>query len=275
MSEKRFTEEEARRIFARVAERQMRVREGEPGLTLEEMQEAARASGLDPALVAAVAAEVTSGDDEEAPSFGGVPLTIRQTRVIPVEVDEEGWARIVTELRRAFGTPGVPTDLGRIREWTSTAVGHGVPVHVTLTPGEGAATIMMEQTIASHSHGIHWVLPAGVVPTAILAALVQITSDVGPGIWWLPVFVGGLMALILGVLWLTWRRWSRTTERRFERAMDRVELAARSGPSSSRREAAPAYEGGRQDEEAPRLSLGDLPEAESTEASRTRGRARS
>ncbi|MEM6325798.1 MAG: hypothetical protein AAF791_01635 [Bacteroidota bacterium] len=269
MPEKRFTEEEAQRIFARVAERQHLAREGEPGLTLAEMQEVARASGLDPALVTAVATEMVTGTEADDPAtFGGIPLTVRMTRVLPVDVDEDGWALIVTELRRAFGRPGTPTDLGRIREWTATPVGHSAPVHVTLTPGEGTATLTMEQSVADQARGAGWILPGTTLPLAAIAGILQATTEAGAEVWLLPVLVGALAVLILGAMWLTWRHWERKATREFERAMDRIDLAARGAALAS----VPPDETSR---EAPALSLGDLPEAESTEASRTRDRARS
>ena len=118
MPERRFTEEEARRIFASVAERQRIETPATDGLTLAEMQDVARASGLDPALVAAVAAEMSAGAPAEIPNFLGAPLAVRQRRVLPVAVDDDAWARVVTELRREFDTPGVPTEMGRQREWS-------------------------------------------------------------------------------------------------------------------------------------------------------------
>ncbi|MEM1056189.1 MAG: hypothetical protein AAGI52_11730 [Bacteroidota bacterium] len=281
MAEKRFTEEEAQRIFARVAERQHYAREGDHGLTLAEMQEAARASGLDPSLVAAVAMEMRSAieDGDEDPTFWGAPLRIRRTRVLPVDVDEDGWARIVTELRRAFDTPGVPTEIGRQREWTSTTAGSGVPIHVTLTPGEGTSTITIEQSIAKQARGSEWILPLGILPVVLLAGFFQAIGEAGARIWWLPVLVGLVMSLVVGGLWFGWRNWGRKTEQRFERAMDRVELAARDAaselaPVSAPPASVPSWEESSSREE-PRLSLDALPQADALEPSRTRTRLRS
>ena len=51
-----FTEAEAQRVFARVAERQRAQAPADGGLTLEDLEDAARAAGLDPSLVASAAA---------------------------------------------------------------------------------------------------------------------------------------------------------------------------------------------------------------------------
>ncbi len=152
MPERRFTEEEARRVFASVAERQAAVRAPEAGLSLAEMQEAAEASGLDPALVAAVVAEMSASPPDEIHTFLGAPLAVRQRRVLPVAVDDDGWARIVAALRREFDTPGTPTEMGRQREWTSGGGTGSAPIHLTLVPGEVGTSVTLEQTIAKQSN---------------------------------------------------------------------------------------------------------------------------
>ena len=228
MPSKRFTEEEARRIFARVAERQLRAAPYEPGLSLAEMQEAARASGLDPALVAAVASEMSAGQEEdEIPTFWGAPLTVRKTRVLPVSVDDEGWADVVGVLRQQFGMPGVPSALGRQREWTSSTGAGALAIHFTLLPTETGTTLTLEQTVAPQSKGSNWILPLTVIPMAVFAALAQLLTDAGPKVWALPALIGGLMVIILSVLRITWGSWASRTDRQFERTMDRIEIAAR------------------------------------------------
>lgn len=266
MPDRRFTEEEVRRVFAAVAERQSAVRHAEPGLSLAEMQEAAAASGLDPALVAAVAAEmVGEGDTDALPTFLGAPLAVRKRRVLPVSVDDEGWAHIVTELRRAFDTPGVPTEMGRQREWTSSTGGYGAPVHLTLVPSDEGSVITLEQTIAKDSKGAGWVLPLSVIPMTLLAAFFYYVSDLGPEIWFLPVLVGAVMSLILVALWAMWRAWSRRTDTQFDRVLDRIGIAAREAARASGDAVATAA--------APRLDLDALPAApEASGDHRTRTR---
>ena len=56
---RRYSEEEAQRIFALVADRQ-RATTGVEGLSLSELEEAAQAAGLDPGLVAIAAASASA-----------------------------------------------------------------------------------------------------------------------------------------------------------------------------------------------------------------------
>ncbi|MEL6614757.1 MAG: hypothetical protein AAFQ43_03415, partial [Bacteroidota bacterium] len=240
MSERRFTEEEVRRVFAAVAERQSSARADETGLSLAEMQEAAAASGLDPALVAAVAAEmVGGGDPDEIPEFLGAPLAVRKTRVLPLRLDDETWTRVVTELRRAYDTPGTPTELGTQREWTSGGVS-GSPVHLVAVPNGSATVVTLEQTIAKDSKGAGWVVPISVILTTLMAAFFYFVGGLEAKIWLLPVLVGALTSLIVALLWVMWRSWARRTDTEFDRVLDRIELAAldaarASGAESDRR----------------------------------------
>ena len=264
MPERRFTEDEARRIFSAVAERQGSARAAESGLTLAEMQEAAAASGLDPALVAAVASEMSTGAVDEVPTFFGAPLAVRQRRVLPVAVDDDGWARIVSLLRREFGAPGVPTEMGRQREWTSTTGAGGAPVHVVLAPGESGATLTIEQTIAGQSKGAGWIVPGTTLPMVALAALAHLSGKTGPEIYGLPALVFLVIGATMLGLWAMWRGWARKTETRFERLADRIEIAARDAARASGGQATPA------------LDLDALPDAPERDAGpRTRASARS
>ncbi|OZC04348.1 hypothetical protein [Rubricoccus marinus] len=269
MPERRFTEEEARRVFAEVATRQGSAQADETGLSLAEMQEAAEASGLDPALVAAVVAEMSGGTPDEIPTFLGAPLAVRQKRVLPVGVDDDAWARIVGELRREFDTPGTPTEMGRQREWTSGGAHGHTPVHLTLTPSEAGSAVTLEQTIAKQSKGAGWILPGAVIPMVLLAAFFNLVGAAGPEIWSLPVLVAGVIAVVLVGLWAMWSSWARRTERQFARVLDRIEIAARDAARASGVRTPPAPE-------APLLDLGALPDApDSAREPRTRGRERS
>ena len=112
-----FTEAEAQKVFARVAEKQRatgRVPDGE--LSLADLEEAARAAGLDPALVASAAAEI------DAPALRrglfGAPVETVGQRVVRGHVPDEAWEEMVAAARTEFGRTGTAGLVGRTREWT-------------------------------------------------------------------------------------------------------------------------------------------------------------
>ncbi|MEM8600672.1 MAG: hypothetical protein AAGF99_12190 [Bacteroidota bacterium] len=125
----RFTEDEARAILKRAAERQHRADLGAEarasGLSLADLEQAAAAAGIEPQHVAAAIRDGERAEPKPADTFTdrmiGQPTTIRQQRVIPGRLDEALWQKLVLELRRAFGNAGTPSTLGTLHEWRSDA----------------------------------------------------------------------------------------------------------------------------------------------------------
>ncbi|MEM6784942.1 MAG: hypothetical protein AAF624_14570 [Bacteroidota bacterium] len=125
----RFSEKEARAILKRAAERQHRADLGAEaranGLSLDDLEVAAAAAGIDPRHVAAAIRDAERTEPEPAASFTdrmiGQPTTIRQQRAIPGYLDEALWQKLVLELRRTFDTAGTPSMLGTLHEWRSDA----------------------------------------------------------------------------------------------------------------------------------------------------------
>src|SRR5690606_34000637 len=89
-ADRRYTEAELHAIFERAAKRQEEARRAEAashgGLTLAELQEIGEASGIDPAHVAAAAAELSAPkpEGEKGPPWtaprGGAPAASRTRR---------------------------------------------------------------------------------------------------------------------------------------------------------------------------------------------------
>ena len=115
---RRYSEEDAQRIFALVAERQRASLGADSGLSLAELEEAARAAGLDPSLVAGAAAEVDALPDAEDRTLAGAPVEVVRQRLIGRSVDDDTWAQMVAAARAEFGDAGMAGQIGRLREWT-------------------------------------------------------------------------------------------------------------------------------------------------------------
>src|SRR5690606_38603374 len=149
-TERRYTEEEMRAVFARAAERQRRAEEtGQAaGLSLAEMQEVAAAAGIDPTHVAAAVAEMAAAPEPRR-TLLGAPVEVTRVRHLPAPVSDEAWARIVGELRRAFNDDGIAGQLGRIREWSAVGRAHrrDVTTRLALEPdGDGARATLRRST---------------------------------------------------------------------------------------------------------------------------------
>lgn len=235
----RFTESEARRIFAEAA------RAADPrgapadGLTLDELQEIGRAAGIDPAAVAAAAAtvrDVAAG----VPVWHGVPLATRRTRVVPGVLDDDAWADAVAGLRREFKFQGVAERLGRRRTWTH-AVGEStqaVVVQVTAEPADGGTRLTVESG-AGGERGAARVLGAGF--TALAAGFVVLGLAQGNGAS--GVLFGAILAAFAVALYglIRWSAVARSRREpaRYDAVLDRLALLARVEAPQAERGAAP------------------------------------
>lgn len=256
----RFTEEEARRIFARAAERQHADEAEPPGLSRAELEEIGRAAGLDPAALAAAIAEVRSGSPDRAPAVvWGVDVEPRATRVVP-RVTDEAWEQIVARLRQTFKTNGTPTDVGRVREWAGSSAQGLSNLRAVIEPVDGGSQVTLEMSQAREAKAFYALPIMFGVMAALLGALL-VFGDFEPGVWLLPALflVFALVAAVSGRIGFA--RWASRRQGQFDALLDQIELVARDAASERGPEAA-------------HLDLDDVPDepAASETASRVRAR---
>ncbi len=264
---RRYSEDDARRIFARVAERQTASGPADGGLSLADLQEAARAAGLDPSLVAQAAAEL----DRAAPTpqrLVGAPVEITVSRVISGTLTDDVWAAIVAEARAQFRGTGTAGQIGRQREWSVISGGakNGVTTHLTAEPVDGGIRLTISQSIRDMVLGFS--IAGGI--TSLMAILFTTLAVAGvDSELWIPAVMMSTMALLfLGGTHVGARQWQTRRARRFESVLDRFELIARddAGEADGER-ASPTEAGLRLDLDAladADLRLGDAPETAST-----------
>ncbi len=262
-----FTEDEARQIFARAAERQHAVEARGEGLSLEELQAIGAEAGLDPAHVAAAVAELRDGPPAERVEVDGIDLTPRVVRVVPGELTDDLWAQAVARFRRTFGAQGLPTEIGRVREWTS---GPQSNLRVVAEPVEGGTRLTFSTSRAQEASGLRGLVPVTAGLTALLALLFGL-GDFDLYVWIIPV-----ATLLVGVgisfgVRSSLRRWSETRRAEFEALADQLDLLVRADAGASVRGGAEAGAAG------PRLDLDGLMETGDDAAPRGshRDRARS
>ena len=263
-----FTEAEAQRIFARVAERQQTATFTDGHLSLDDLQEAARAAGLDPALVAAAAAELDAGPTlDDGRTVVGAPVTVVRQRVVPGRLTDDVWTEMVAAARMQLGDAGIASQIGQTREWTLIDGGpnHRVSARLTAEPTDGGTRLTLSQSFRGPVLGLTLATAVQGVMALVFGALAALGVDSG---LWIACANLLVMAVLFGVgAQVGARVWSRHRAARFDRLLDRLELVARSAaPPDEARTAAPT---GRID---PALLDADAPESD-PEAGRTRTRA--
>jgi hypothetical protein len=126
MDERRYDEEETRRIFDHAS----RVRGGREsradvpaaeGFTLAELQEIGSEAGLDPAGIAeaARALDVRSTLAVATRRMAGLPIGVSRAVDLPASFGESDWNRLVVDLRETFDARGRIRVEGAFREWTN------------------------------------------------------------------------------------------------------------------------------------------------------------
>jgi hypothetical protein len=227
-----FTEAEAQRVFARVAERQRAQAPAEGGLTLEDLEDAARAAGLDPALVAAAAAEV----DAPAPMRGllGVPTETVRQRIVRGRVSDEAWEGMVAAARAEFGRTGTAGLVGRTREWTASMGGGNAQAvtRLALEPvGEDTRVVV---TRSSRDVALGFTIAGGVQALMALLFGSLFAFGVAPELWVPAVIFAVLSTAFLGGSHVGLRAWHRRQEGRVDAFLDRLELVARDAEAPAR-----------------------------------------
>ena len=274
-----FNEDEARRIFARAAERQHQADDAPPGLSLEELQEIGSAAGLSPEHVAAAVAEIRGTSPAvEPPAVWGIETDIRRSRVLPGPLTDEAWEGMVSRLRRTFKTKGITADVGRTREWTGTGHGGGLSnLHVVVEPVEGGTRVTLETSKSEEvrqAKNVPWLIAVFLLIFPALGAFTGKLAD--PKLWVLTSIFSAMVAALAYAMHRTYRTWSERRQGEFDALLDQFELLAYGARSSG-----PVSEASLEtDPSAPPLpldgesgtaplgldALGDAPEAASGES---------
>lgn len=154
-SSRRYNEKEVALIIKQASELQEAEVPGESsaGMSLVELEQIARETGLDPALIRRAAADIDTRVTDRKPSrFLGAPSTLRLERTIDGEISPDEYETIVLEIQRAVGGMGSASTLGRTFQWTSAGTGRrrlsGRMVQVTVTPRNGRTTIRIEEPVS-------------------------------------------------------------------------------------------------------------------------------
>ena len=262
---RRFTEEEAQRIFARVAERQREVAVSlNEGLSLAELEEAARAAGLDPALVVAAAGELDAAPHAEK-TLAGAPVEVVRQRVVATPLGDDTWAQMVGADRSEFGRPGMAGQIGRLREWTCISGGarNGTITRLTAEPTAGGTRVTVSRSVRDAVLGFTLASVSQGVMALVFGLLALVGVDAG--LWILAAILLGLSLLFgLGTQAGT-RLWHRREATRFDRLLDRLELTVRDTLPERLPAASVPERPGRLDLDSlprPGAALADAPEAE-------------
>lgn len=144
---RKFSKAEAERIFSQAAERQQaRQKEDANQLTLEDLEEAGKAAGIDPAFIRAAASDLLrpSRTTEER-KFFGFPVELRESHVLPLTFNEDNWQQAVDVFAATYKKPGRTQEVGTTRRWSSELNDNHLPTHIIAEKDQDGTRFTMEQ----------------------------------------------------------------------------------------------------------------------------------
>lgn len=140
LDERRFTDEEIRKILKKAVERApSRSLVKRDGLSLAELKSIAAEVGIDSERLEDAARAVTFGEGNPPNRFFGGPTVMDFERRVEGEFDPKDTPELLSLIRRIMGTQGEVDEIHGSLEWR--AKGDSGERYVTLSPRDGTTTI--------------------------------------------------------------------------------------------------------------------------------------
>jgi hypothetical protein len=213
VTERRYKEEEVRKIFELANERGV-LNPHKPatstGLTLTDIQNVGREVGIDPEQIARAAAVYDARAEAKArrTSFG-MPIEVGHSVALPRVMNDLEWEQLVAELRSTFKASGKINVQGNLREWRNGNL------YASVEPTAAGARLRMG-TLKSDATGINMLgatgVAAGAISYASLAAAAELTfgTAAAAGVF----AIGGIAAFAINLARLP--SWARQRSRQMQ-----------------------------------------------------------
>jgi hypothetical protein len=203
MTERRYKDDEVRRIFE-LAAKQKGTGFASPaaveGLTLAEMQSVALEVGIEPNAVARAANTLDAPATRPLRKSMGIPIEVRQTVPLPRPMTDHEWELIVTELRSTFQAKGTLTAHGSLREWANGNLS------AVVEPSESGYRVTL-RTLKGSAAGVNFIGAGAAAAGGVGIAFALVAATVTPILT--PILLGAVAGATYGINALSVGRWRR------------------------------------------------------------------
>jgi len=212
MTKRRYGEEEVREIFSLAAtggmgDQSLPAESG--GLTLDELQRIGQEAGIEPARVAQ-AAETLDARGRPAPVRRALGLPIGVSRLVdlPRAPTDREWEQLISQFRTTFGTQGLTTTSGGLREWSQG------DLHISVEPTEHGEQLRLSthNSLAVALNGLGFLLGG---MSLLMGAVVAAAGKPEKALVVLGMF-GGMALAAFGINVVRLPSWARERERQME-----------------------------------------------------------
>jgi hypothetical protein len=211
MTQRRYGDEEVREILslATMSDAQ------DPSLTLEDLQRIGQEVGIEPARVAEAAARLDArGSPVLVRRAAGLPIGVSQVVALPRAPTDREWEQLVTEFRSTFGTQGIISASGGLREWSRgnlhicvEPTQHGYQLRLSTLKGDARAFNALALVFTGVAVLMGTVIVAAGKPDQALAGVAMF---------------GGMALLAFGSNVLRLPRWARQREQQMQTLAERA-----------------------------------------------------
>jgi hypothetical protein len=212
MTDRRFSDDEMQRVFAKAAElstRGLPERTPDEGYSLDALVEIGRQVGLDASVITA-AARSLDVISAPTPRMLGVPVGVGRAVQLDRTLSADEWQRLVVQLRERFGAIGTVSERAGLRQWANGNL------RVLVEPtGRGDRVRMQTRNAAAQSYlalgaGLAVVVATGAMVAGVTGAIAE------PGVLGPLAGLGTMAAASLGAAALRLRGWAEQRARQMQ-----------------------------------------------------------
>jgi hypothetical protein len=206
MTERRFSDDEVARIFAKATEIQKdesRALVRTEGMSLAELQAIGKEAGIDAALIAQAARAVDQPAQPNVPAVIGIPIGVARTVKLDRRLTDDEWEALVIRCRDIFEARGKVESHGSFRQWTNGNL------QILLEPAGDSHRLRLKTT-RGETRGMVAAGASMLAAATIVAAVGSATGSMSLAetiVSSMPVALGGVGMLLGGLVRLpSWRR---------------------------------------------------------------------
>ena len=218
-----YTEKEVGKILDRATEihgeRPGGSSGGSAGLSLAELEEIALEAGIDPRDLRRAAMELDSGDSGVSgwARITGDQLTLVREEVIPGEIPQVGFERVVTVIRQAAGEFGQPSIVGRTLTWQAETSSKMRTIQLVVAPQNGETHVRLEERLGQFAGALFGGTLCGVGGGVGLGVGLPLAAALGSLLLGIPILLG-----VIGLTHMGTRPIYRAFVRRRRKAIDEM-----------------------------------------------------
>jgi hypothetical protein len=219
-----YNEQESAAILKKAAEKSHEASTGESlGSTIQELEQIASASGIDPAQINQAAAELSASETRPDRSFWGGPFSFFSQVDIDHELSAVEWEGMLVLIRDFFRTKGDVIERGSAYEWTSPR-GTTNEAHITAVKKNGKTKL-----------AVSWTGPFTAIPFYLPVPLVTLASvPMAVEFFEFGAIQGVSFILLSAMLTFATGRWA--LRRHMKKGMKKMQALTKALQESPRRE---------------------------------------